>query len=81
MLVQFHQNLKFFPFSAAQNNKKKLLLHFLPQVSCKLKLHLVFDNIESNFLNTPTGVLKLNHQLVQYNVDPMIQFGLFSRCY
>ena len=32
--------------------------------------------IESNFLNTPTGGLKLNHYLVQYSVYPIIQFEL-----
>ena len=36
--------------------------------------------IESNFLNTSTAGLKLNHYLVQWGVDPMIQFGLFNRC-
>ena len=36
--------------------------------------------IESNVLNTPTGGLKFNHYLVQYVVDPMIQFGLVSKC-
>ena len=38
------------------------------------------DVIESNLLNTPTGGLKFNHYLVQYGVDPMIQFGLISKC-
>ena len=32
--------------------------------------------IESNFLVTPSGGLKLNHYLVQCGFDPMIQFGL-----
>ena len=36
--------------------------------------------IESNFLNTPSGGLKLNHYLLQYGVDPMIQFGLVIKC-
>ena len=29
---------------------------------------------------TSIGGLKLNHQLVRLGVDPVIQFGLFSRC-
>ena len=36
--------------------------------------------IESNFLNTPSGGLKLNHYLLQYGFDPMIQVGLAIRC-
>ena len=36
--------------------------------------------IESNFLNTPSGGLKLNPYLVQYYFDPMIQFGLINKC-
>ena len=38
------------------------------------------DEIESNFLNIPFGGLKLNHYLVQYGFDLMIQFGVISRC-
>ena len=36
--------------------------------------------LESNFLDTTFGGLKLNHYLVQYGFDPMIQFGLVSKC-
>ena len=36
--------------------------------------------IEGKFLNTPIGGLKLNHYLVQFGFDPMIQFGLVSKC-
>ena len=36
--------------------------------------------IESNFLSTPFGGLNWNHYLVQYGFDPMIQFGLVSKC-
>jgi hypothetical protein len=36
--------------------------------------------IESNFLNTPSGGLKLNHYEVQYGFDPIIQFGLVNKC-
>ena len=36
--------------------------------------------MESNFLDTTFGGLKLNHYLVQYDFDPIIQFGLVSMC-
>ena len=32
------------------------------------------------FFLTPIEVLKLNHQMVQLGVDPIIQFGLFCKC-
>ena len=39
----------------------------------------VKGEIESNFLNTNSGGLKLNNYLVQYGFDQMIQFGLLSK--
>ena len=46
-------------------SKTEDLCHFLKNLRKK-------GEIESNFLNTPSGGLKLNHYLVQYDFDPMI---------
>ena len=37
------------------------------------------SEFESKFFNTTTGGLKLNHYLVQCDVDLMIQFGLINK--
>ena len=50
------------------------------QISINLNKNEKNGEIESNFLNTPSGGLKLNHYLVQYDFDPMIQLGLVSKC-